>query len=133
MTITTSQAFQWLFDNMEQFSFDSAPVVGVTLSRNFIPRSVSRGPAPPRFTVKMPDGMPWSKIRDYIAVLDAADRISTGTVGLTNNKYGTWLGNSPQFTGKTWTVLCINKPKWTIFARDQVSWSGAFEFVEVPA
>lgn len=29
-----------------------------------------------------------------------------------------------------WTVKCINFPSWTIYAHDQVSWSGAFTFVE---
>ena len=31
----------------------------------------------------------------------------------------------------TWTVLCTTFPKWTLFARDQVSWSGNFVFHEV--
>jgi hypothetical protein len=31
----------------------------------------------------------------------------------------------------TWTVLCTRLPQWTIFARDQVSWDGAFVFSEV--
>jgi hypothetical protein len=30
----------------------------------------------------------------------------------------------------TWTVRCIDFPQWNIFARDQVSWSGAFVFQE---
>jgi len=30
----------------------------------------------------------------------------------------------------TWTVNCLNLPDWTIFARDQVSWSGSFQFIE---
>lgn len=29
-----------------------------------------------------------------------------------------------------WSVLCVEFPQWTIFARDQVSWSGNFVFVE---
>lgn len=29
------------------------------------------------------------------------------------------------------TVLCTDFPQWTLFARDQVSWSGPFTFVEV--
>lgn len=31
----------------------------------------------------------------------------------------------------TWTVICQDLPQWTIFARDQVSWSGPFIFSEV--
>ena len=30
----------------------------------------------------------------------------------------------------TWSVYCVQLPTWTIFARDQVSWSGPFVFYE---
>lgn len=30
----------------------------------------------------------------------------------------------------TWSVICTELPSWTIFARDQVSWSGNFVFYE---
>jgi hypothetical protein len=30
-----------------------------------------------------------------------------------------------------WTVRCVDFPTWTLFARDQVSWSGPFVFYEV--
>lgn len=30
----------------------------------------------------------------------------------------------------TWSVICAEFPTWTIFARDQVSWSGPFVFYE---
>lgn len=30
----------------------------------------------------------------------------------------------------TWTVVCTDMPQWSIFARNQVSWSGAFTFYE---
>ena len=30
----------------------------------------------------------------------------------------------------TWNVICTEMPRWTIFARNQVSWSGAFVFYE---
>jgi hypothetical protein len=33
----------------------------------------------------------------------------------------------------TWTVICTEMPRWTIFSRDQVAWSGAFVFYEVVA
>ena len=33
-------------------------------------------------------------------------------------------------TAVTWTVRMISKPSWTIFSRDQVSWSGPFVFQE---
>jgi hypothetical protein len=31
----------------------------------------------------------------------------------------------------TWNVICTDLPQWTIFARNQVSWTGAFLFSEV--
>lgn len=30
----------------------------------------------------------------------------------------------------TWSVVCTELPTWTIFSRNQVSWSGSFKFVE---
>lgn len=30
----------------------------------------------------------------------------------------------------TWNVICVEFPSWTIFSRNQVSWSGPFVFVE---
>jgi hypothetical protein len=33
-------------------------------------------------------------------------------------------------TNVTWNVICVELPSWTIFARDQVSWSGPFVFYE---
>jgi hypothetical protein len=29
-----------------------------------------------------------------------------------------------------WSVICVNLPQWTIFSRDQISWSGPFVFAE---
>lgn len=30
----------------------------------------------------------------------------------------------------TWSVVCTELPAWTIFSRNQVSWSGSFKFLE---
>jgi hypothetical protein len=30
----------------------------------------------------------------------------------------------------TWDVICVDLPQWTIFSRDQISWSGSFVFAE---
>jgi hypothetical protein len=30
----------------------------------------------------------------------------------------------------TWSVVCTDIPDWKIFARDQISWSGSFKFME---
>lgn len=43
-------------------------------------------------------------------------------------------GNYTLTVGKnvTWNVICLQFPQWTIFDRDQISWSGPFVFVEAP-
>ena len=128
----TTTAFQFIFDNAESISINRKSVVGQTMSRNFQVRTVSRGGKPWRFEVKLPDGMKWSNTHTQIAAIDAADRFTVGTVAFTNPNYASWLGNTPEFIGQTWNVICIQLPKWTIFARDQVSWEGPFIFVAVP-
>jgi len=209
-----TSAFQWVFDRAENISINRKPVVAQTQSRNNIVRSVSRGGAVWRFSVKMPDGIPWTQSRSYIEALSAADRFTPGTVSLSNPGYSDWLsayqGNVSTTSGftvtsnltntvtiqtvpgvtlpgqtlfgsgdfiqlgtghvysvvtpvtysgspgqtvtlnrpvidvagthaltvgpaVTFTVLCVSMPDWQIFARDQVSWSGAFEFQEVIA
>ena len=40
--------------------------------------------------------------------------------------YTTRVGQAAEFN-----VICVEMPSWTIFARDQVSWSGNFIFYEV--
>lgn len=30
----------------------------------------------------------------------------------------------------TWSVICVDLPQWTIFAKDHISWSGPFVFAE---
>lgn len=129
----STTAFQFVFDNMETFSIDRKAVVGQTISRNFNVRSVSRGPTPWRFELKMPDGRRWSDDAAAIKLIDAADRFTPGTVSLSHPGYADWLSSTPEFLGKTWTVMCVQLPKWTIFARDQVAWDGPFVFIEVPA
>lgn len=42
----------------------------------------------------------------------------------------TGAGNLKLAENVTWEVVCVDMPTWTIFARDQVSWSGNFVFYE---
>lgn len=41
-------------------------------------------------------------------------------------------GNYTLKIGQTvsWSVMCVNMPNWTLFARNQVGWDGEFVFVE---
>lgn len=203
----TTLAFQTIFDQAESISINTRATVAQTISRSNVVRSVKRGGQVWRFEVRLPDGMPWSEMRPYIAQIEAADRYTQGIVQINNSGYNTWLtpyqGNSANSTGFaaswtqgsntitltsspttasgykfkagdfiqlntgrcyvvaanvaynsntvtlnrpvldttgsgalkvgpncTWTVICTDIPSWTIFSRDQVSWSGAFVFYE---
>lgn len=122
-------AFQWVFDNAESISVNKRSVVGQTVSRNQTVRAVSRGPGLYKFTVKLPDGMRWSEVASYIQALDTADRFTKETVNVNNSNYS-WIKAGDLAGNKTWSVICTEFPEWTIFARDQVSWSGPFVFIE---
>lgn len=67
--------------------------------------------------------------RVYSVVSNVAYNSNTVTV---NRPVIDATGSGTLITGTnvTWSVICTELPKWTIFARDQVSWSGAFVFYE---
>lgn len=88
MTITTDQAFQWIFDNAESIKMVRRPVVAQTVARDGTTRAVSRGANVWRFVVKMPDGYRYSEYRDYLAALDFSDRYTTANITVANP---TWL------------------------------------------
>jgi len=201
-------AFQWVIDNAESISIDRLKTVAQSTARDGTVRTVARTGQPWRFTVRLPDGPRWTDYRQYISEIEALDRVTVGTIGITNAghdwliKYqgdlsstsgitATWTtGNTITLTGGhtglssgqyifragdiiqldskgcytvsadvayneslvtlhrpiidpagvsdpiqvasacTWSVICTQFPKWTLFARDQVSWEGEFIFVE---
>jgi len=123
-------SFQWVFDNAESISLNQRKIVGQTITRNQTVRAVSRGNAIARFTVRLPDGMPWDQVATYIQALDQADKFTTETVALTDAGYSAWINRGPFSIGQTWKVMIVEFPEWTIFARNQVSWSGPFVFYE---
>jgi hypothetical protein len=67
--------------------------------------------------------------RVYSVVADVAFGSNTVTL---NRAVIDATGSGTLITGVnvTWSVICTELPKWTIFARDQVSWSGNFVFFE---
>lgn len=124
-------AFQWIFDNAESISVNNRAIVGQSISRNQTARAVSRGNGLFKFTIKMPDGMSWDTAAAYIQAIDAADRFTKETVTINHAGYNSWIHHGDLSTqSQTWSVLCITIPEWTIFARNQVSWSGEFVFME---
>ena len=203
-------SFQWIIDNAETISMERKKVVASTTSRNGVVRSVSRGPQPWRFEVKLPDGIPWQTLRRDITQAELLDRVTAANIQINVAGQAVYLskyqGDSVNYTGFVativnnsatitlttspttssgykfragdfiqlgssgkvytvaadvafnsnsvtlhrpvlessasgvalrvadncvWSVVCTQFPTWTIFARDQVSWSGPFVFSEV--
>jgi hypothetical protein len=65
----------------------------------------------------------------YTVVNDVAHNVNTITL---NRPVREAAGSYSLIVGPlvTWDVICVQFPKWTIFARDQISWDGPFTFVE---
>lgn len=128
-------SFQWIIDKAESLSVNRKQMVATTTARDGTPRSVTRGTLPKKFTVRLPDGLRWSEIKDSIAAAESLDRITSAyiTIGTAGTKGYGWYYGSTTVPGspETYLVRCIEFPEWTLFARDQVSWSGPFVFVEV--
>ena len=123
--------FQWIVNNAETISVNRKRQVSSTTARNGIVRAVSRGTQPKRFEVKLPDGLPWSSFRSDILAAEALDKITSATISLPYAKFPWYYNNTAPASDESYTVLCTDFPEWTIFSRNQVSWSGAFVFVEV--
>ena len=124
-------SFQWVFDTAESISINKRSVVGQTITRNLTVRATSRGTAPRRFTVKLPDGLRWSDTATYIQTIDGRDKFTTESIRINNPNYTSWIAAGDINPSTAYTVICVEMPEWTIFARDQVSWSGPFVFYEV--
>lgn len=124
-------SFQWIINQAEQLSVNRKQMVATTTARDGTVRAASRGSQPKRITVTLPNGIAWTTLRTDIAAAEALDRISTATITIPYAKFPWYYGNVAPVTDEGYTVRCIEFPEWTIFARDQVSWSGPFVFLEV--
>lgn len=62
----------------------------------------------------------------------AADVAHNGTVITLHRPVREAAGTYTLVVGQsvTWSVICVQFPKWTVFARDQVGWDGPFVFAE---
>jgi hypothetical protein len=92
---------------------------------------VSRGTPPKRFTVKLPDGILWTANKTNIEGSETLDKVTTATITIPYAKFPWYYNNTAPGSDDSYVVRCIEFPEWTIFARDQISWSGPFVFVEV--
>jgi len=130
----TTSAFQWIIDKAESIAINRKHMVAQTQARDGSIRAVSRGLAPKIFTVKVPDGMLWTDIKDLIAATEAADRFTQQVIQISNPGQAWYYGANASIPSNTdsWTVYMVTFPDWSLYARNSVSWSGPFVFVEVP-
>jgi len=124
-------SFQWIIDSAESISINRKKIVAQTTARDGKVRAVSRGVPPKRFEVKLPDGIRWSDLKSDIEAAETLDRVSTATITIPYAKFPWFYEDVEPTSDLSYTVICTQFPEWTIFARNQVSWSGAFVFVEV--
>jgi len=124
-------SFQWIINNAESLSINRKKIVASTQARNGIVRTVSRGTQPRRIEVKLPDGVAWSDFRSNIIAAEALDRNTAATVSIPYSLFPWYYGNTAPGSDESYSVICLEFPEWIISARDQVSWSGSFVFVEV--
>lgn len=124
-------SFQWIVDNAETLSINKKKMIAQTVARDGKVRVVSRGTQPKTIEVKLPDGIAWTDIKSSIAAAEALDRLDTATITISYAKFPWYYGNVNPGTVESYTVRCIQFPQWTIFALNQVGWSGSFVFVEV--
>jgi hypothetical protein len=124
-------SFQWIIDRAESLSIERKKIVSSTVARDGKVRAVSRGTLPKTIEVRVPDGISWSELRTLITAAEALDRVSTATISIPFNKFPWYYGGVQPAQNESYTVICTNFPNWTIFARDQVGWSGPFVFQEV--
>jgi len=99
-------SFQYIFNNAESISIDKGPVVAQTVARNNAVKSVSRGAATWKFTVKLPNGIRYEDLRGVIETIEQNDRHTSETIKLNNSGYTSWFtsyqGDSDVITG--WDV-----------------------------
>lgn len=126
-----SSDFQWIVDRAETISINRKKMVSQTTARDGQVRVVSRGTQPKRIEVKVPDGISWTELKTSIEAAEVLDRITTATITIPYSKFPWFYNNVNPGTDLSYTVRCTEFPEWTIFARNQVSWSGPFVFVEV--
>jgi hypothetical protein len=126
-------SFQWIIDSAETLSLNKKQMIGQTQTRSGVVRAVSRGVQPVQITVKLPDGPKWSDLRDNINLATALDRYQTAVISIPFARFPWYYKNVQPAQNESYTVICVEFPEWTIFSRDQVSWSGPFVFQEYKA
>jgi hypothetical protein len=121
-------SFQWIIDKAETISINTKRMVATTTARDGTVRAVSRGGQVWRFDVKVPDGISWTELRQYIAQAEQLDRVSTATISLSatgQNYIYRYQGDSVNKTGFVATIVQGNA---TITLTTSPTTSSGFKF-----
>lgn len=124
-------SFQWIVDNASSLSVNRLDTVASTQTRDGTVKAVSRGTPKRTITVQLPNGPRWSDYKDNIEAAETLDRFTTADIEIKYSSFPWYYGDVDPGTNESYTVICVQFPQWTIFERNQVSWSGPFVFVEV--
>jgi hypothetical protein len=115
-----------------QGSLSSLSGIGVTFtSGNTVTiTSGATGLSAGQFRFKSGDLIQLGSSGKVYSVVD--DVIHNGTTITLNRPVREAAGSYTLVVGQsvTWSVICVQFPKWTVFARDQVGWDGPFVFAE---
>jgi hypothetical protein len=117
-------SFQFIFDRAETISVNSKPTVLQTITRNNTVRATNLGGAINRYTVKLPDGIPYRELKTLITAAQALGEHTAATVTITLDGV----------VYATESVICTSFPSWTLSGAagiNQVSWDGPFVFYKV--
>ena len=99
-------SFQWIINKAAAISLNRKPVVASTQSRSGIVRTVSRGAATWKIEVSLPEGLPWTEVRNDLAKAETLDRYTSSWIQLYTYELNRYQGNSVNSTG---FVATINK------------------------
>ena len=124
-------SFQWIINNAEQLSINRLDVVAQTQSRDGTVRAISRGSSPKKFTVTLPAGPAYSEYKSLIEGAEALGRHTSADITIPFSRFSWYYADVQPQDDEEYTVICTVFPQWTIFQRNQIRWSGPFEFVEV--
>jgi hypothetical protein len=120
----------WLSQYQGDLSNPNVTTVSASGSNTLVIDSVSNALSPGQFRFRSGDIIQLGTTGSVYTVVN--DVIHNGTLITVNRPIREALGTYTLRVGPqvTWKVICTSFPNWTLFARDQVSWSGEFVFAE---
>ena len=96
-------SFQFIFDNAHNIRIDKQPTVARSITRNNRVSAVVRNGYTYRFTVKMPQGYPYSLARPYIEDYEELGTYTADPIIISNSDITGYRGSATNLAGWTCT------------------------------